>query len=87
MENQFSRTELIYGKAAMKKLANARIAVFGIGGVGGHTVEALVRSGIGAIDIIDNDKVNKYRLQLVSKVKEVLFVGLQLLGINAPDVM
>ena len=57
MENQFSRTELIYGKLAMKKLANARIAVFGIGGVGGHTVEALVRSGIGAIDIIDNDKV------------------------------
>ena len=57
MENQFSRTELIYGKLAMEKLANARIAVFGIGGVGGHTVEALVRSGIGAVDIIDNDKV------------------------------
>jgi len=57
MLNQFSRTELIFGKDAMEKLSKSRVAVFGIGGVGGHTVEALVRSGIGAIDIIDNDKV------------------------------
>ncbi len=57
MFNQFSRTQLIFGKEAMDKLANSRVAVFGIGGVGGYTVEALVRSGIGAIDIIDDDKV------------------------------
>ena len=57
MLNQFSRTELLFGKEAMKKLADSRVAVFGIGGVGGFTVEALVRSGIGAIDLIDDDKV------------------------------
>lgn len=54
---QFIRTELIFGREAMDKLAAARVAVFGIGGVGGYTVEALVRSGVGAIDIIDNDVV------------------------------
>lgn len=57
MLNQFSRTELLLGNAAMEKLTASRVAVFGIGGVGGYTVEALVRSGIGAIDIIDDDKV------------------------------
>lgn len=57
MENQFSRIELIYGKSAMEKLHNARVAVFGIGGVGGFTAEALVRSGVGSIDLIDNDTV------------------------------
>ena len=57
MLNQYSRTELIFGKKAMKKLWESRVAVFGIGGVGGYTVEALVRSGIGAIDIIDDDKI------------------------------
>ncbi|WP_010243105.1 tRNA threonylcarbamoyladenosine dehydratase [Acetivibrio cellulolyticus] len=57
MLNQFSRTELLFGKEAMEKLANSRIAVFGIGGVGGYTVEALARSGIGALDLIDDDKV------------------------------
>lgn len=57
MLNQFSRTELILGSKAMEKLARSRVAVFGIGGVGGYTVEALVRSGIGAIDLIDNDTV------------------------------
>ena len=55
--NQFSRTQLLLGAEAMEKLANSRVAVFGIGGVGGYTVEALVRSGIGTIDIIDDDKV------------------------------
>ena len=58
MLNQFSRTELLLGKEAMDKLANSRVAVFGIGGVGGYTVEALVRSGVGAIDLIDDDKVS-----------------------------
>lgn len=57
MTHLFSRTERLLGKAAMQRLADSRIAVFGIGGVGGHTAEALVRSGIGAIDLIDNDKV------------------------------
>ena len=58
MENQFSRTELLFGTMAMEKLAGARVAVFGIGGVGGYTVEALVRSGIGEIDLIDSDTVS-----------------------------
>ncbi len=57
MLNQFSRTELMFGKDGMEKLKNARVAVFGIGGVGGYTVEALARGGIGSIDIIDDDKV------------------------------
>ena len=57
MLNQFSRTELLLGKDAMEKLADSRVAVFGIGGVGGYTVEALARSGVGTIDIIDDDKV------------------------------
>ena len=57
MLNQFSRTELLLGKEAMDKLENARVAVFGIGGVGGYVCEALVRSGIGAFDLIDDDKV------------------------------
>ena len=57
MQNQFSRTELLLGREAMGKLASSRVAVFGIGGVGGYTVEALVRSGIGAIDLIDDDNV------------------------------
>ena len=54
---QFSRTELLLGREAMEKLAASRVAVFGIGGVGGYAVEALVRSGVGAIDLIDSDKV------------------------------
>lgn len=57
MLNQFSRTELLLGRESMEKLAASRVAVFGIGGVGGYTVEALVRSGIGEIDLIDDDKV------------------------------
>lgn len=57
MLNQFSRTELLLGKAAMEKLKNSRVAVFGIGGVGGYTVEALIRSGVGTLDLIDDDKV------------------------------
>ncbi len=57
MLNEFSRTELLLGKDAMKKLQQSRVAVFGIGGVGGYTVEALVRSGVGHFDLIDDDKV------------------------------
>ena len=57
MPNQFSRTELLIGKEAIEKLNRSRVAVFGVGGVGGYVVEALVRSGLGNIDIIDNDEV------------------------------
>lgn len=57
MLTQFSRTELLLGKEGMEKLAGARVAVFGIGGVGGYVCEALVRSGVGAFDLIDDDKV------------------------------
>lgn len=57
MLNQFSRTELLLGKQAMEVLENSRVAVFGVGGVGGYAVEALVRSGVGTIDLIDDDKV------------------------------
>lgn len=57
MLNQFSRTELIFGRESMEKLRHSRVAVFGIGGVGGYTVEALVRSGIGTIDLIDDDRI------------------------------
>ncbi len=57
MLNQFSRTELLLGHDNMEKLKNARVAVFGIGGVGGFAVEALARSGVGTLDLIDDDKV------------------------------
>lgn len=57
MLNRFSRTELVFGADAIEKLKNCRVAVFGIGGVGGYTVEALARSGVGALDLIDDDKV------------------------------
>ena len=57
MLNQFSRTELLFGKEAMKHLSECRVAVFGIGGVGGYVCEALARSGVGAFDLIDDDKV------------------------------
>lgn len=58
MDNRFQRTELLLGKEAMNKLKNARVAVFGIGGVGGCAVEALARGGVGALDLIDSDKVD-----------------------------
>ena len=57
MDNRFSRTEALLGEKAMERLKKARVAVFGIGGVGGHVVDALVRSGVGAVDIVDSDKV------------------------------
>ena len=58
MENQFSRTENLIGSHAVNILKNTHIAVFGVGGVGGYTIEALARAGIGYIDIIDNDTVS-----------------------------
>ena len=56
MENQFSRSELVLGRSALARLAKARVAVFGVGGVGSYAVEALARSGVGALDLIDSDK-------------------------------
>ena len=58
MQERFSRTELLLGREGMERLQHARVAVFGIGGVGGHVVEALARSGIGAIDLVDHDRVS-----------------------------
>ena len=57
MLNQFSRTQLLIGEEAIQKLAKSRVAVFGIGGVGGYVCEALIRSGVGAFDLVDDDKV------------------------------
>ena len=70
---QFKRTEMLFGADAMEKLKNSRVAVFGIGGVGGHVVEALVRSGIGAIDLIDNDVVHNSNInrQVVAVLSNV----------------
>ena len=58
MLDQFSRTQLLLGPEAMRKLANARVAVFGLGGVGGTAAEALARAGVGALDVIDHDRVS-----------------------------
>ena len=57
MEDMFSRTRMLLGDEAMDRLKQARVAVFGVGGVGGHAVEALVRSGVGTLDLIDSDRV------------------------------
>ncbi|MBQ3651395.1 MAG: tRNA threonylcarbamoyladenosine dehydratase, partial [Clostridia bacterium] len=57
MEDMFSRTRMLLGDAAMDRLKAARVAVFGIGGVGGHAMEALARSGVGALDLVDSDRV------------------------------
>lgn len=58
MEDQYSRTRLLLGQQAIQRLRQARVIVFGVGGVGGYVVEALARSGIGALDLVDNDTVS-----------------------------
>lgn len=58
MKEQFFRTEMLLGKEAMERLRKARVAVFGLGGVGGYTVEALARGGIGALTLVDNDRIS-----------------------------
>lgn len=75
MQNEFSRTELLFGTKAMEKLSKSRVAVFGVGGVGGYVAEALARSGVGAIDLIDKDTVsitnlNRQIIALYSTVGE-----------------
>lgn len=73
MMTQFLRTELLLGEEAVKKLSATRVAVFGIGGVGGYTCEALVRSGVGAFDLIDDDKVSLTNLnrQIIATQKTI----------------
>lgn len=69
----FSRTEALFGKKAMQILSRSRVAVFGVGGVGGYAVEALARSGIGALDVIDNDKISLSNInrQIIATVNSV----------------
>lgn len=71
--NQFSRTELLLGEENMSKLKASRVAIFGVGGVGGHAVEALARSGVGTLDLIDNDKfsITNLNRQLFATLKTV----------------
>ena len=71
--DQFARTQLLLGVDAMNKLKNSRVAVFGIGGVGGYSVEALARSGVGAVDLIDDDKVclTNINRQIIADVKNI----------------
>ena len=73
MLDQFSRTELLFGKEAMERLSGCRVAVFGIGGVGGYVCEALARSGVGAFDLIDDDKVclSNINRQIIATQKTV----------------
>lgn len=73
MLNQFSRTQLIFGEDNMERLKNARVAVFGVGGVGGYTVEALARSGVGTLDLVDNDTVclSNVNRQIIATTKTV----------------
>lgn len=72
-EVMFSRTELLLGADALEKLKNSHVIVFGCGGVGGHVVEALVRSGIGAITVVDNDTVSPSNInrQIIATTKNI----------------
>ena len=81
MAEIFDRTKRLLGTEAMKRLENARVAVFGIGGVGGHAVEALVRSGVGAVDIIDSDEV------AVSNINRQLIATQRTVGQKKVDAM
>ena len=81
MTEKFERAEILLGKDAMDKLKKARVAVFGIGGVGGYAVEALVRTGLGEIDIIDNDKVT------VSNINRQIIATCENIGFYKVDVM
>ena len=73
MQEQFSRTELLLGREGLEKLKKAHVAVFGIGGVGGYAVEALARSGVGSLDLIDDDKVclSNINRQIIATHKSV----------------
>ena len=79
--NQFSRTELLLGEDNMQRLFNARVAVFGIGGVGGYTVEALARVGVGTLDLIDDDRV------CLTNLNRQIFATRKTIGKYKVDVM
>lgn len=81
MPEQFSRTELLLGQEAMDRLRRSRVAVFGIGGVGGYVVEALARAGIGRLDLIDHDKVS------MSNINRQIIATLDTVGMDKVDVM
>ena len=81
MENQFSRTELMLGKNAIDKLKASRVAVFGVGGVGGYVVEALARAGVGNFDLIDNDVVS------ISNINRQIIATLDTMGLPKVEVM
>ncbi|MBQ3424763.1 MAG: tRNA threonylcarbamoyladenosine dehydratase [Clostridia bacterium] len=81
MPDQFSRTQRLLGQAAMARLAGCRVAVFGIGGVGGHVCEALVRSGVGAFDLVDDDRVS------LSNLNRQIIATHSTLGLYKVDVM
>ena len=80
-ENQFERTALLLGKASVERLARKRVAVFGVGGVGGFVCEGLVRAGIGAIDIVDKDIV------AISNINRQLIALHSTVGKNKVDVL
>ena len=81
MEDRFSRSRMLLGGEAMKKLAASRVAVFGVGGVGGFVVEALARSGLGELDLIDNDKV------VLSNLNRQIIATMDTVGRDKVDVM
>ena len=81
MPEQFARTELILGPEAMDRLRRSRVAVFGIGGVGGYVVEALARSGVGSLDIIDHDKVS------MTNINRQIIASTNTVGRDKVDVM
>lgn len=81
MLNQFSRTQLLFGAEAMEKLKNSRVAVFGVGGVGGYVVEALARSGVGSFDLIDDDKV------CLTNINRQIIATMETVGKYKVDVM
>ena len=81
MEDRFSRSRMLLGEEAMKKLAASRVAVFGVGGVGGYVVEALARSGVGQIDVIDNDTV------ALSNLNRQIIATMDTVGRNKVDVI
>ena len=88
MLTQFSRTELLLGKEAMDKLAASRVAVFGVGGVGGHCVDALVRCGLGRIAIFDSAKVKPSNLnrQICAKKSTVGMKKVEAMSLHIADV-
>ena len=81
MENQFSRTEILLGNDALLRLKNARVAIFGVGGVGGYVCEALARSGVGSFTLVDKDKVS------ISNINRQIIATLDTVGMDKTAVM